>query len=105
VNWKKLPIIRTVGIVLLAVLAALAGAKVGRSRIRAEKAENRAQKLLADGSEKALKKAEALTKRAEDHKKTAEALASAAEIKIDNIGKADEDMAAITSRWNADRLQ
>ena len=103
-NWRNIPFIRTAGLVLLAVLAALAGAKVGRSRSQARREENRAQELLADGSEKAMDKAKVHMAKAEVHKQRMKERADAAQKKLDNFGKADGDIADAVNRWGVERL-
>jgi len=97
--------LRNAAIVLAGILVAVGFAMLGRPGRRAKRAESRTEKLLSEGTEKALKKAVKENAKADKFKGEAKEAAKAGQAAIDKVGTQNEDMAAILADWNTDRLQ
>jgi cytochrome c-type biogenesis protein CcmH/NrfG len=93
------------GAAVTAVLLVLAGAKVGREKRRADKAEQQAQAYHHQGSKKAIEKAAKLQAKSDVHKQNAEATRQRMETQLESLGEKDETLADIAERFNGRRVR
>lgn len=91
---------------LAAALAfGFASGAVRRRKAHIKAMERKAEELAAGGARRGVERAAALTEKAETHRQKAEAAATAAEARLDEIGASDETLADLVDNWNADRVR
>jgi hypothetical protein len=106
--WEKIKAfgpVKIAGSILTAVLLVLAGAKAGREKRRAEKAEKKVESLHFEGSKKSIEKAVELQKQVDSHKEKAELVKQGMEAKLEELGSKDETLADVADRFNARRVR
>jgi hypothetical protein len=94
-----------VGAALSAMLLILAGAKVGREKRRADKAEKRAETFHNTASKKDIEKAAKLQAKADAHIRKANIARNRMESRLEELGRKDETLADIAKRFNGRRVR
>ncbi len=89
--------LRSAAIVLAGILVAVGFGMLGRSARKATKAESRTERLLSEGTAKALKKAVKESAKAEAFKNDAKAAAKVGKKALDGVK--DEEIATVISKW------
>lgn len=106
IAWlKKQRWVVTLGMILSAVLLALAGAKSAKKRGRAEKQERLAEDLMQTGIDIDLTEAKRQTEKAEKNKQAAAKAKAKMEQRLEELGNANEDIDALADRFNSRRLR
>lgn len=95
--------LKTLGAILAAILLVLAGAKVGRHKRRALRAEAQAENLLIDRTKVNLEKAAKLQKKVVVEKRKAAEAKVAAIAQLEKISEQDETLEDIADRFNSRR--
>jgi len=105
-NWvKSLGWIRTLGLVLGAILLALAASKVANKKSSAKRKESKAEDLLNSGISSKLQKGKKLIKAAQKDKDQAVAAHERMESQLEKLGEANEDLDSLADRFNSRRVR
>jgi hypothetical protein len=106
ITWlKKQRWIVTLGMVLSAILMALAGAKAVRKKASAAKKEQKATDLLNSGISTNIYKGKKLLESANKDKDAGVAADERMEAQLEKLGEANEDIDALADRFNSKRLR
>ncbi len=106
INWlKKQRWIVTLGLVLSAILMALAGAKAVKMQASADKKEQLATDLLNSGASKQIAKGKKLLESANKDKDAGVVANKRMEAELENLGKANENIDAFADRFNSKRIR
>lgn len=106
--WEKIKSIgwvATAGAVVTAIMLVLAGAKAGREKKRAKKAELKVESLHQEKTKKSIEKAVELQAKVTLHKERAELAKQSMEAKLEELGGKDETLADIAARFNGRRVR
>jgi len=105
-DWlKNLRWLKTAGLVLAAILMALAGAKVTKRRASATKKEDKAVELMNSSISTDIQKGKKMVESANKDKDKAVEAEKRMEAQLENMGNANEDIAAIADRFNKRKLR
>ena len=95
----------TLGLVLGAILLALAGARSVKQNNRAQKNEDAAVDLMNSGIASDIAKAEKMSKKAEKNKVAAAKAKLSIHAQLEKLGEANEDIDDIAARFNSRRVR
>lgn len=95
----------TLGMVISGILLALAGAKAGKKRRRATKNEELGIQLQNAATSGEIQKGKKLIDAANKDKDDAIKADEAVALQLENLGKANESLDAIATRFNSKRLR
>lgn len=106
IDWlKKQRWIVTLGMVLSAILLALAGAKAVKKRASADKKEQLATDLLNSGASKQIEKGKKLLESANKDKDAGVAADKRMEAELEKLGETNPNIDALADRFNSKRLR
>ena len=106
IDWlKKQRWIVTLGLVLSAILMALAGAKAVKKHAKGVKKEQVATDLMNSGISKKIQKGKKMLESANKDKDAGVAANERMEAELENMGKANENIDAFADRFNSKRLR
>jgi hypothetical protein len=104
IDWlKKQRWVITAGMVLSAILMALAGAKAVKKKASANKKEQLATDLLNSGASKKIAKGKKLLESANKDKDAGVTANEVMEAELEKLGEANEDIDALADRFNSKR--
>jgi hypothetical protein len=102
---KQIGWIKTAGLILTAILLALAGAKAVKKKSVAKKKEDRAAELMGSGISKEIQKGKKLLESANKDKDAGVAAKQRMEKRLEKLGESNEDIDALAHRFNSDRVR
>ncbi len=105
-DWlKNLRWLKTAGLVLAAILMALAGAKAVKKKASAAKKEDKAVELMNSSISSDIQKGKKMTESANKDKDKAAEAEKRMEAQLESMSNANEDIATIADRFNKRKLR